>query len=604
MRELSSRSSKRSPAASLTQATFWRVRSGVASAAVSAPPVPSRRLTLMLTMSAWRAAKERTRLPPPPMMSGGPGRCTGSGREGVPEHLVVLAVEVERPVGAQQALDDLDRLLEARHPHRGEVVGEAGLVVVGAHPAGAETQLEAPLAQHVEGGGLLGQHEGVAVVVAEDQRAHAQRGGRGRHRSQRRDRRQLVAEVVGHEQRAVARGPRPGGPGRPRSGPCRRAPCSVARRSGTCGRVPWGHRAPHRARGAPLRSWWAGPGVVCRREGCHTRAVTPFLWTRVVAPSWWATYATSACSPDDVTPSSPWSVRTKTTVPEVIGMGFCGAGSTGYTAWRSVKRPTTPPETTSSAPAGRFAWTARSWAAAGPSTELRMDGRVPARDQLVPEGQALGQRQRQGRRAQHPRRRPPPGRGLSAPVPGPEPGPLRLPGAHPHQHHHGADEDEGHRRHGLERAGRQEPEGPVDVEGHGHQDGDRLEESPRGEQAERPAGRHHAPHRPRLRPQHVEVGGGVGGQRAEHGPARCVRWLVDDPAVVDGDGGATVAVQGGDEDEPRHAERRQPGSVPHAATPAPRTRAERSPATPTKRMDRATTSPKRRPTRAAAQAVR
>ena len=34
--------------------------------AVSAPPVPARRLTLMLTMSASRAAMERTRRPPPP----------------------------------------------------------------------------------------------------------------------------------------------------------------------------------------------------------------------------------------------------------------------------------------------------------------------------------------------------------------------------------------------------------------------------------------------------------------------------------------------------------------------------------------------------------
>ena len=79
IRELSSMSSKRSPAASLTHATFWRVRSGVASAAVSAPPVPSRRFTLMPTTSACRAAMERTRLPPPPTISGGPGFCTGRG---------------------------------------------------------------------------------------------------------------------------------------------------------------------------------------------------------------------------------------------------------------------------------------------------------------------------------------------------------------------------------------------------------------------------------------------------------------------------------------------------------------------------------------------
>ena len=39
-------------------------------------------------------------------------------RQRVAQHLVVLAVEVERPVGAQQSLDHLHRLLEARHPRR------------------------------------------------------------------------------------------------------------------------------------------------------------------------------------------------------------------------------------------------------------------------------------------------------------------------------------------------------------------------------------------------------------------------------------------------------------------------------------------------------
>ena len=43
----------------------------------------------------------------------------------------------------------------------------------------------------------------MAVVVAEDQRAHPQRGGGGGHRGQGRHRGQLVAEVVGHEQGGV-----------------------------------------------------------------------------------------------------------------------------------------------------------------------------------------------------------------------------------------------------------------------------------------------------------------------------------------------------------------------------------------------------------------
>ena len=60
----------------------------------------------------------------------GPGSLHRAGRERVAQHLVVLAVEVERPVGAQQSLHHLHRLLEARHPHGRVVVGQPGLVVV------------------------------------------------------------------------------------------------------------------------------------------------------------------------------------------------------------------------------------------------------------------------------------------------------------------------------------------------------------------------------------------------------------------------------------------------------------------------------------------
>ncbi len=134
----------------------------------------------------------------------GPRVLHGPRREGVPEHLVVLAVEVERAVGAQQSLDHLHRLLEARHPDGRVVVGEPGLVVVAAHPARAQAQLEAALAQQVEGGRLLGQHERVAVVVAEDEGPHPERARGGRHRGQGGHGGQLVAEVVGHEQGAVA----------------------------------------------------------------------------------------------------------------------------------------------------------------------------------------------------------------------------------------------------------------------------------------------------------------------------------------------------------------------------------------------------------------
>ena len=219
MSELSSRSAKRSPAASLTQADLRAGALGRGVGGRLAPPGALAQVDVDAHDVGVAGGEGQHALAAAADDERRPGLLHRAGREGVAEHLVVLAVEVERPVGAQEALDHLDRLLEARHPHGRVVVGQPGLVVVGAHPAGAEAHFEAAVAQHVERGRLLGQHEGVAVVVAEDQRAHAQRGRGGRHRRQGGDGRQLVAEVVGHEQRAVAEvlglagllGPRAGG---------------------------------------------------------------------------------------------------------------------------------------------------------------------------------------------------------------------------------------------------------------------------------------------------------------------------------------------------------------------------------------------------------
>ena len=158
----------------------------------------------MLTMSACSRGKGEHALASAPDDERWSGPLHRSWRQGVAPDLVVLAVEVERAVGAQQPVDHRDRLLEPVHPDSRSVVGQTGVVVVGSHPAGAQAQFEAPFAEHVKRGRLLGQHEGMAVVVAEDQRTHAQRcRGRG-HSGQGRDGRQLVAEVIGHEQRAVA----------------------------------------------------------------------------------------------------------------------------------------------------------------------------------------------------------------------------------------------------------------------------------------------------------------------------------------------------------------------------------------------------------------
>lgn len=191
-------------------------------------------------------------------------------------HAVVGTVEGEGPVGVQEALDHLHRLLEPVDPHLGRVVGDARLLVVGAHPTGTETQLEAPPAQQVERRGLLGQHDRMAVVVPEDQGPHAEGTGGGGHGGQGGDGRELVTEVVGHEEGGVAEGLGTAGLIGPRAGgaPRRRAelggeaePAVVCHKS---------HPAPSGAAGAlgpRARSVGCGPvtggigGRWCRMDG-------------------------------------------------------------------------------------------------------------------------------------------------------------------------------------------------------------------------------------------------------------------------------------------------------------------------------------------------
>ena len=81
--------------------------------------------------------------------------------------------------------------------------GRPSCVVVGLHPARADAELEPAVAQQVDRRRLLGEDRRVLVVVVEHERADPQRRGvRGRHRD-RGQRRELLAEVVGHEQRRV-----------------------------------------------------------------------------------------------------------------------------------------------------------------------------------------------------------------------------------------------------------------------------------------------------------------------------------------------------------------------------------------------------------------
>jgi hypothetical protein len=69
----------RSPAPSRIQPIFCAVRSAVLLPMPAGPILPEELSKLRLTMSASRPAMPRTRLDPPPIISGGHGRCPGLG---------------------------------------------------------------------------------------------------------------------------------------------------------------------------------------------------------------------------------------------------------------------------------------------------------------------------------------------------------------------------------------------------------------------------------------------------------------------------------------------------------------------------------------------
>ena len=87
--------------------------------------------------------------------------------------MVVLALERDRALAAPERPDHVDRLLERlqglsrrarRAAHGGDPVPEG---------ARAETELEAPAREHVERGGLLGEHRRVAERQVGDVREEA-----------------------------------------------------------------------------------------------------------------------------------------------------------------------------------------------------------------------------------------------------------------------------------------------------------------------------------------------------------------------------------------------------------------------------------------------
>ena len=121
---------------------------------------------------------------------------------------VVLAGERERAVG-EAALEHRDRLLEPGLAHRRGVERQADGVVLGLVPAGPDGHVQAPAAQDVEAREVLGEHRRMAqvVVVHEGRDPEAVRGGGdGR---QRRDRRQLLDQVVRDDEGVIAHRLRP-----------------------------------------------------------------------------------------------------------------------------------------------------------------------------------------------------------------------------------------------------------------------------------------------------------------------------------------------------------------------------------------------------------
>ena len=189
-------SGSRSPAPSRTQRSFSSVVSDVPFQKAWRSITPEARFTLIPTTSASRPASVRTRRPPPPIRIGGPPR----------RERLRLAVERGDPVvvarrgarlGGPEPPEHLQRLGQPLDAQAWPVERDPGRLVVSRHPPGADAEVEAPSGEQVEGRGLLGEHDGMPVVVGEDHGADPKGGRRVGRGHQRGERRQRVVEVVG-----------------------------------------------------------------------------------------------------------------------------------------------------------------------------------------------------------------------------------------------------------------------------------------------------------------------------------------------------------------------------------------------------------------------
>ena len=104
-----------------------------------------------------------------------------------------------------EAFDQRDRFFHPIDADLRGVVGHTELLVVALVPAGANPELEATARKQVERRRLFGQHHGIPVIVREHEATDTQCRRRVGDRGQRRDRRELIGDVIGHEEGVVTK---------------------------------------------------------------------------------------------------------------------------------------------------------------------------------------------------------------------------------------------------------------------------------------------------------------------------------------------------------------------------------------------------------------
>src|SRR4029434_5623584 len=195
---LSSIWGKRPLAPSRTQASFCAsISSRRSTGSSTSVPVLVEELRSP-TVSASRPANMSMRLLPAPIWIGGWGRLHGLGVPIESVDTIVLPVERHGPLG-EQSLQHRDRLGQPADAHARRVKHDTGPVVLSLQEPRAKAELEAATREQVERRRLFSQDHRMAVVIVDHEGPHPHglcRVGRGH---ERRERRELVTEMVRDE---------------------------------------------------------------------------------------------------------------------------------------------------------------------------------------------------------------------------------------------------------------------------------------------------------------------------------------------------------------------------------------------------------------------